>query len=275
MIDHSIHIKIDSFDGPLGLLLLLIQKEEMGICDLDINKITNQYVKYIEQMQELNFNVAGDYLYMAAILLFLKSRFFVSKDDVKRLIGEDIESDLNVTSEAELIKRLQELKRFQQLGEKLWTLPKLGHETYVRPKANRKGIASEVMPSMDIQGMVNVWVNLLRREKKKYKVMKKDPISIKERLLFLRSLLKLGEKTNFSDILERDSTNMGSQKGRTIVTFISLLELARLNKIEMFQNERYGNIFIKVLESLAHFNVDLADGFGSEENQMAGATEQH
>lgn len=263
MFSHHIHIKTDSFDGPLGLLLLLIQKEEMSIRDLDINKITRQYLEYVERMQELNFDIAGDYLYMAAVLLFLKSKSFVSKEDIQEFIGEEVDSDLHISSEAELIKRLQELKRYQELGQKLWDLPKLGHETYLRSKTNRKVVLSSMLPTMDIQELINVAIHLLRKEKQKYQVVKRDRLSIKEKLVFLKTFLKLGEQTNFFKILEKDTeaSHNDEQLGHTVMTFISLLELARLNKISIFQNEKCGNIFIDVLESLKDFNVDIAIGF--------------
>ena len=273
MLSHSIHIKTDSFDGPLGLLLLLIQKEQMNIRELNINKITRQYLEYIERMQELNFDTAGDYLYMAAVLLFLKSRSFVSEEEVQASVGEEVESALHISSEAELIKRLQELKHYQELGQQLWTLPRLGHEIYTRPKLNRKVLVGEMARPMDMQELVRVWVDYLRRQKRRYKVLKRDRLSIKERLTFLKTLLKQGERANFFEILERDEKRQEGQRDSAILTFISLLELARLKKIVIFQNEKYGNIFIDVKESLSEFNVDLADGFGpeSEAEQVADA----
>ena len=258
------HIKTDSFDGPLGLLLLLVKNEEMSIRDLDINRITRQYLEYVEKMHELNFDVAGDFLYMTAVLLFLKSKSFVSEEDVRKLIGIEGESDLHIASEEELIRRLQELKRYQELGQELWNLSKLGHEIYIKPKTNRKDILAEIIPPMDIQELTNTWIEFLRKKKKKYQVVEKDKISIKERLTFLKALLKVGEQTSFFDLLQKEDSADKEKKIRTIMTFISLLELARLKKIKISQEKRGSNIFIDVRESLADFNINLANGFEPE-----------
>lgn len=266
MLNSNIFVKTESFDGPLGLLLLLIQKEEMDVRALDINKITHQYLEYLDRMQELNFDMAGDYLYMAATLVFLKSKSYVSEDDVRRMIGDDVENDLHITSQAELIKRLEELKKYQELGQQLWGLSKHGHEVFTKPKVNRKKIVDSILNPMDLQELTNQMIDLIRREKKKYKLVKRDRLSIKEKLQFLKFFLKIGIPTNFFEILEKDQGETNS-RDNTVITFISLLELARLKKISIFQNQEFENIFIKVKESLESFNVELADGFEDENEE--------
>ena len=88
MLDTSIQVKTDYFDGPLGLLLLLIQKEEMDIRELELTKITKQYLDYLAQMRELNFDIAGDYLYLAATLLLLKSKNCITEEESKKMIDQ-------------------------------------------------------------------------------------------------------------------------------------------------------------------------------------------
>ena len=275
MLDQSIHIKTSSFDGPLGLLLLLIEKNEMSIRDLNINKMTRQYLEYIEKMHELNFDVAGDYLYMAAVLLFLKSNSFVNEEEAEELSGVEVDSALHISSEAELVKRLQELKHYQELGQSLWALPKLGHEVHTKPKVNKKAVLHSVIQSMDSQNLVHAWVNFLHKENRKYTVVKKDRLSVRERLAFLKTLLKEGEETNFFEILKKAPDSDESEKNEnTVMTFIALLELARLKKIGIFQNERHGNIFVKVKESLLDFDMNLAGSFGAPESSEQQAEKQ-
>ena len=130
MLDTEIKIKTENFDGPLALLLLLIQKEEMDIKSLDLTKITGQYLSFLSQLEELNFDVAGDYLYLAATLIFLKSKNCLLEkpsEEVQQMLGD---SNLAILSETDLVKRLEELNRFQMLGRKLWGLPKKGHEVF-------------------------------------------------------------------------------------------------------------------------------------------------
>src|SRR4249919_3485587 len=132
MIDTSISIKTDQFDGPLGLLLHLIEGQEMDIKSLELEAITEQYLEYLNGMAALNFDVAGDYLYMLATLVLLKSHSALNEEGQLDLLEDFGDSSLNITSKAELIRRLEELKRFQDLGQKLWERSKLGHEVFIK-----------------------------------------------------------------------------------------------------------------------------------------------
>jgi segregation and condensation protein A len=116
MIDTSIQVKTDHFDGPLGLLLLLIEREEMSVRDLDLTKITKQYLDYLSQMRELDFDVAGEYLFLAATLLLFKSKVCITEEDASNLSDEFGADNLHITSESELVRRLEELQLYQKLS---------------------------------------------------------------------------------------------------------------------------------------------------------------
>ncbi|MCR9203440.1 MAG: segregation/condensation protein A [Halobacteriovoraceae bacterium] len=261
MLDTSIQVKTDHFDGPLGLLLLLVQKEEMDVRKLDLTKITQQYLTYLSQMRDLNFDVAGDYLYLAATLLLLKSKTAISEDEMSRL-KDSAETDLSITCEAELIRRLEELQHFQKMGEKLWGLPKKGHEIFVKPKINRKTIVNSILVPMELDKLTEAMIDFIVKEKRKYTVVRRDKLSIKEKLQFLKSFLKEGEQTDFETLLETDG---GKDVDNTVITFISLLELARLKRLTIFQNEGFGTIYVNVIKSLQDFDIESANGFEEEE----------
>ena len=141
MTENEILVKVDRFDGPLALLLHLVQKDEIPIQDLELNTITNQYLDYLQKMQDLNFDVAGEYLYMAAALLFLKSEAAADELQDQNMINLTAgDMGLEIQTRGDLIKRLEELERFQRLGQRLWALPKKGHEIFVHPKIDRKAI---------------------------------------------------------------------------------------------------------------------------------------
>ncbi len=267
MLDTSIQVKTDHFDGPFGLLLLLIQKEEMSIKDLDLTKITQQYLAYLAQMQELNFDVAGDYLYLAATLLLLKSNTAISEEESHRL-QEDMKnhSGLHITSEAELVRRLEELQHFQKMGQLLWQLPKKGHDIFVKPKVNRKAIVNSILTPVEMDKLTEAMIDIMIRERRKYTVLKRDRLSIKEKLVFLKEYLGQGKSTHLEELIEK---NGGPGIDNTVITFISLLELARLKKIKIFQNEAKGNVYIDVVGTLADFNVESADGFEEEGGEEA------
>ncbi len=259
MIENNIQVKLDKFDGPLGLLLHLIQREEVDIKDLDINQITQQYLDYLKKLQDVNFDVAGEYLYMAASLLFIKSQTVTQEEDQKIKINED---DLEITSKAQLIAKLEELQKFQQLGEKLWTLPRRDEDIFVKPKVDRKAIQNSILTPMSLDSLAEVMVDFLRREKRKYTVVKRDRLSIKEKLTELKNRLEVGSKTTLNQLV-----NVAGNRDEIVITFISLLELARLNKLDVFQNEHSGDIYVEVVNSLDSFDVETADGFEPEDEK--------
>mgnify|MGYP000918244244 CR=1 FL=1 len=262
MSENSILVRIDQFDGPLALLLHLVQREEVDLRQLDLPRITAQYLDYLQKMQDLNFDIAGEYLFMAATLLHLKSQTAVSETESHTIrVGDE---GVVITSRAELINRLEELERFQRLGQVLWALPKRGHEVFVKPKVDRKAVENSILTPIDLQQLTATMMDLLRREKRKYTVVKRDRISIKEKLIRLKSLLKVGETTQFDKLLDENDMGIIDK----VITFISLLELARLKKLEIFQNESMGTIYVEVREDLASFDVETADGFEPEEGAM-------
>jgi len=263
MLDTSIQVKTDSFDGPLALLLHLIEKEEMDIRKLDIKVITRQYLEYLDKMRELNFDLAGDYLYLAATLILLKSRTAISEEENARL-KEQMDSDgLNITSHSELIRRLEQLQLYQRLGQKIWKLPRLGHEIFAKPKVDRKTIANSILTPTDLIQLTQAMMDIIQKQKRRYCVIKRDRLTIKEKLIELKGLLSEGERIEFDKIIEM------AKEGKTIpniiVTFISILELARHHRVSLFQNEPGSSIFIDVLKGMAEFDVQLAAGDYEEE----------
>lgn len=269
MLDTAIQVKTDTFDGPLGLLLLLVQKEEMKIRDLDLTSITKQYLDYLSKMEKLNFDVAGDYLYLAATLLLIKSNNCLTEEENENLKNQfDSEKDLAIRTEADLIQRLEELEKFQRLGQKLWKMDKLGHEIFVRPKINRKKIADSILSPMDLQKLIDSMMHLILKERRKYTVLRRDRLSIREKLQFLKDTLAVGTKTNLRELIEQNG-EQGLEN--TVITFISLLELARLKRIQLFQNKSLGNIYVEVVKDLQDFDVNQADGFDAEDEDSSEA----
>jgi segregation and condensation protein A len=262
MLDTTIQVKTDSFDGPMGLLLLLIQKEEMDIRSLDLTDITKQYLEYLSKMHELNFDVAGDYLFLAATLVLLKSKDCLSEEDESNLKDQLGENQLGITSQADLVYRLEQLRKFQRMGEMLWKLPKKGHEIFTRPKVDRKVLVNSILIPMDLEKLTTSFVDFIVKEKRKYTVIKRDRLSIKEKLVYLTKMLKVGDTTTLNQLLAKDEPQKIDD---LVITFISLLELTRLNKVDIFQNEDRGDVYVKVQESLDDFDVNSANGFGEED----------
>jgi len=261
MINTDIQVKVDNFDGPLALLLHLVQKQEIDIQELDIEQITQQYLEFLQKMEELNFDVAGEFLYMAATLLYIKSKNCVEHGEGE-VHSSFTDEDFDITSKSQLIEKLEQLELFQRLGEELWKLPKKGEDVFTRPRLKKQTLANMFLQPMDLQELTNTMVDVLFREGRKHKVIEKDKVSIKSKLIDLKKVLREGLKTQFSHLLSKDESKIDK-----VVTFISLLELARLKKVSIFQNEDRGDIYVEVLDNLENFDVDQANGFDDPEQE--------
>lgn len=259
MLDTSIQIKTEQFDGPLGLLLKLVQKEDIDISDVNLNSITEQYLEYLDRMQELDFYVAGEYLYLAATLVLLKSRRFIHQDDINKMQGQfDVEDEMRIESQEELLRRLKILANYQRIGKYLWSMPKKGHQVFTRPRRGRKEVVNAFVLPGELEKLTTAMIDILYAQKHSLKVIDRDPLSVKKKLLFLKNYLQQGQQTDLDTILEQDGT---SSISNTVVTFISLLELSRLGWVNLFQNKEYGALHVEVLNSMNEFDVDSANGF--------------
>lgn len=244
-------IRTEQFEGPLDLMLFLIQKNELDISAISIHQITDQYVQYIEMMRELNFDVASEFLVMAATLIHFKSRRLLPQDDEATTSSD---SDLP-TSEEELVRRLNEYKRFQEASRKIYDLPMLEREIFTRPGVTAPE-KQTVWKEMDLTGLTLAFQDVLRRTRARSRVIIREPTSIPERINQIIKLLKVNELTEFSSIIsaEPDRTEI-------ITTFIALLEMARLKKMKIYQNETFGSIYLTLTESLNELDPSLVTGF--------------
>ena len=180
---------------------------------------------------------------------------------------------LSITSQAELVRRLEELHKFQELSKKLWALPKKGHEVFTKPKVDRAAIINSILTPMDLGKLLGAMIELMQKNKRRFTFIRRDRLSIKEKLVYLKSVLTKGSRLEFEQILTFDPSQhvlppeeLASGKiTDMIISFISILELARLNKVSLFQNEERSKIYIDVIETLENFDVNSANGFDEED----------
>lgn len=245
-------IRTEQFEGPLDLLLFLIQKNELDISSISLHQITDQYVQYIELMRELNFDIASEFLVMAATLIHIKSRKLLPSDDELTQGAED--GDLP-TSEEELLRRLREYKKFQEAGRRMVEMPMLGRDIFPRP-----GVVppekQTVWKEMDLTGLTLAFTDVLKRSRTRSRVIIRESVSIPERINQIVKLVKVNELTEFATIMspEPDRTEI-------IVTFVALLELARLKKLKIYQNETFGSIYLTLTEEVTELDPSLVTGF--------------
>ncbi|OFZ84029.1 MAG: hypothetical protein A3K03_10315 [Bdellovibrionales bacterium RIFOXYD1_FULL_44_7] len=256
-----ITVRLDTFEGPLDLLLYLIQSHELDISRIAISKITDQYLAYVMLMHELNFDVASEFLVMAATLVYWKSKALLPKEETED--GAQA-ADEDVISQEELIRQLMEHQRFLAAGQDLAQFPRLDQDVFCRP--NKRPPTEKVWrQEMSITGLALNFQNILVRARKRKQILKKETVSLNDKIQEFSKKLRIGERSELRSLL----TEMAARP-EMVVTFLASLELSRLKKMRLFQEGVYTPIFLELLESLDGFDTSLASGF--EEEKAAGPT---
>lgn len=232
---YSVHL--DKFDGPMDLLLHLVKKNEMDICDISIAVITRQYLEFIKLMKDLNLEVAGDFLVMAATLLQIKSRQLLPVDDQEEPEAE--ESD----PRNELVRRLQEYQQYKEAGMVIGARALLGREVFVRSATEtlmKEAQNVEGPLEVSLFELVDAFRVLLQRipVESFHDVAPGDSLSIADCINEILSLLQERDTIQFDDLVRDDFT-----RERVIVSFLALLELCRLKLIRIFQGQDHSSIW--------------------------------
>jgi len=232
---YSVHL--DKFDGPLDLLLHLIRKNELDICDISIAVITRQYLDYIKLMKVLNLEVAGDFLVMAATLLQIKSRMLLPVDEPEESEEEELDP------RAELVRRLMEYQQYREAGMVIGARALLGREVFVRSCSDPVLVAAQNVEGpleVSLFELVDAFRVLLDRipAERFHDVAAAETFSIADCINEILSLLQECDTLQFEDLVREEFT-----RERVIVTFLALLELCRLKLIRIFQNGHQGSIW--------------------------------
>jgi segregation and condensation protein A len=227
-------VRLDKFEGPLDLLLHLIKKHEVDIYDIPIVQITQQYLAYIDLMQELNLDVAGEFLVMAATLIHIKSRMLLPRVDPAQ---EDPEED---PREA-LVRRLLEHQKFKAAAELLHERETLRSAQWTRPDgpiAEIAGEAPEPEVEVDLFSLIAAFRTVVERAKQRPNVyLPSEQIAIEDRIEQLMAKLSETEACGFEDLF----ADVASRAG-VVVTFLAMLEMIRLKLIRVFQSGTMGPI---------------------------------
>jgi segregation and condensation protein A len=228
-------IHLPLFEGPLDLLLYLIRREKIDIHDIPIAPITRQYMEYLELMKELNLDVAGDFMVMAATLIHIKSKMLVPVDPTEAE-GEEEGED----PRAELVRRLLEFQRYKEAAGILHQQAQIRAATWTRPDT--------VLPQLDDLGeqmleaglfdLIAAFKELLERRKTLLAhEVDREAESVESRMEELLALIREGESLEFLELFQSLAT-----KGGMIVTFLALLELIRLKQVKVYQRGMFGAI---------------------------------
>jgi segregation and condensation protein A len=239
--ESSYRVRLDEFEGPLDLLLHLIKKSEINIYDIPIAVITKQYLEYISLMKDLNLDVAGEFLVMAATLIHIKSRMLLPDDSE----GDD-EDDSGEDPRAELVRRLLEYKQFKEAAGDLVQRGQQWREVFGRPaslEAERPSLPEDEddMPlDLTLFDLVDAFQDILQRTPAKALVeMTADHLTVKDRMNYILERLESEAAAPFETLFHPEEGRMV-----VIVTFLGLLELMRIKLVRAYQSEAFGSILV-------------------------------
>jgi len=232
----ALRVILEQFEGPLDLLLYLIKKQNIDIIDIPILPITTQYVNYINMMQQMQFELASDYLVMASTLAEIKS---------KMLVPNDIEEDEEEDPRANLIKRLMEYQKYKDLSEKLDVIPRRNRDTFVISGIMTNFNKTDNLPRLKLDQLEAAFQDVLKRaEIYASHTIESETLSVRERMSSILININKNGTIKFTECFTYSEGRMGA-----IVTFLAILEMVKESLIDIIQNEDFSIIYLQTKTS--------------------------
>jgi segregation and condensation protein A len=254
---YALKVFLEAFEGPLDLLLYLIKRQNLDILNIPIAQITVQYTEYIELMRDMQLELAGDYLVMAAMLAEIKSRMLLP-----RPVSEEGEEE---DPRAELIRRLQEYERYKQAASDLDALPRLERDHYVAEVEEPEGEVVEVLPDIELKELLHALSDVMRRAQMyTHHHVQKETLSVRERMGDVLSTLNNREFHDFAALFKPEEGRMG-----VVVTFLAILQLVKESLVELVQAEPYAAIHVKAAGAVE------ADGQAPDLDALEDQSDSH
>jgi segregation and condensation protein A len=256
---NELRVQLPTFEGPLDLLLYLVKQEEVDIYNIPIERVTQQYLKYIELMQQLDLEVAGEFLVVAATLVYIKSRTLIPKSDQAPLLEDEEEMQ---DPRWELIRQLVEYKKFKEAAAHLDKRLDYRDKIFLRGQyqwtdtealAPRKG---SVGP-LELMDALNRVLSKLKQQPDAGKFFD-EKFTVAEKMDFIRKLVTFQDETPFSQLFAEAASRF-----EVVVTFLALLELLKQCEISVHQNGEFSEIIVKPRDPSAP--VRVADEGNSDE----------
>ncbi len=255
-----LHFHLDRFDGPLGLLLYLIRKEEMDIFDINIHEITVQYLNYIKSLKNLDLEMAGEFVAMAATLIHIKSKMLLPNysDSADEEAGEDPRKTL--------VQKLLEYEKFKTAAQQLNGMPLLNRDQWTREeKVDLNTYSEEEIAVSDrpLFSLIQAYRSTIGRVKKTVHKVGEALQSIAQRISEIKGLLRVGVRREFGELVLSDGIAPELRQGRVLITFLSLLELAKMGFVSLFQNDKETPIYVDAKKEIVD---ELLNGIEDYEN---------
>jgi segregation and condensation protein A len=249
----ALEIFLEAFEGPLDMLLYLIRRQNLDILDIPIAEITRQYMRYIELMQVLQLELAGEYLLMAATLAEVKSRMLLPR------VGSD-DSAEEADPRAELVRRLQEYERFKRAAENIDRMPRLDRDTWIASAelVDRKVV--RIAPRVTLQEMLVAFQDVLSRSDMfAHHHVQREPLSVRQRMTDILSALTSNAFVDFVRLFTPEEGRRG-----VTVTFVAILELLREGLIELVQSEAYAPLHVRLGNPARHLKLVAEEGAAND-----------
>ena len=228
----ALEVFLETFQGPLDLLLYLIRKQNLNILDIPIAEVTRQYMGYVELMQAVKLELAAEYLVMAAVLAEIKSRMLLP-----RPVSEEEEAD----PRAELIRRLQEYERYRTAAESLDRLPRVGREVHLVVIENDQPPVKRIEPNVSLFELLDAFKEVLvRAELYRHHHVQLEPLSVRERMTRILAKINSEAFVSFDEMFDLDEGRRG-----LVVTFMAILELLKESLVVVVQQEPFAPIHLK------------------------------
>lgn len=229
----ALAVFLEAFEGPLDLLLYLIKRQNLDILDIDVSRITEQYMEYVDLMDAMQFELAAEYLLMAAMLAEIKSRMLLPRAGT---VDEDEEDP-----RAQLIRRLQEYERFKKAAEDMEELPRLERDTWVGSASPPELHRSRPDPQVDLRELLLAMSEVMRRaDMFASHHVQREALSTRERMSQVLERLAGRQFVPFVSLFSVSEGRLG-----VVVTFLALMELIKEALVEIVQTENYGPIHVK------------------------------
>src|SRR5262249_9352683 len=229
----ALEVFLEAFEGPLDLLLSLIRRQNLDILDIPLAEITRQYMQYIELMQELQLELAGEYLVMAATLAEIKSRMLLPRPKM----DEDGEED----PRADLVRRLQEYERYKRAAERIDALPRLERDVWNVSAELKERQVVRALPQITLQEMLIAFRDVVARsEMFAHHHIQRERLSVGERMSDILAALHGSEFVPFMQLFRSEEGRMG-----VTITFVAILELMREGLIDIVQAQAYAPLHVR------------------------------
>jgi segregation and condensation protein A len=230
----ALEVFLEAFEGPLDLLLYMIRRQGLNILDIPIAEITKQYMDYIGLMQELQLELAGEYLVMAATLAEIKSRMLLPRAN-EGADGEELDP------RADLVRRLQEYERFKRAAENIDRLPRLERDTWVATADFTEKRATRPVPQVALQEMLLAFRDVVQRaELFAHHHVQRERLSVRARMSDILASLEKASFLEFTTLFRPEEGRMG-----VTVTFVAILELMREGLLDIVQTEPYAPLHVR------------------------------